>query len=39
MLLFGGNQLIYYSMFNYTELIPFTFDMSDIMNYPYVTGN
>jgi hypothetical protein len=39
-LLFGGNHILYYNRITSTApLIPFAFDVSDIKNYPYVTGN
>lgn len=39
-LLFGGNQLIYNNrMLSDPDLIPFAFDMTDIKNYPYVSGD
>ena len=38
-LLFGANQLFYYRMLNDPILSSYSFDLSDIMNYPYITGN
>lgn len=38
-LLFGANQLFYYRMLGDPILSFETFDLSDIMEYPYITGN
>lgn len=38
-LLFGANQLFYFRLSTDLNLIKYVFSNSDIMNYPYLTGN